>query len=225
MTCTFPAVAVTTESSGTSAQPGSSSPGSDAMISASAERRQNSVSPAAVAAITWPSVSRKLNRPVTPAARSAPTGTGQGLARRQPPPQPVRHQRPQQRRVDPRLQPEQRCGGQRPGQPGRGLRVPVDPPVMAEQPAAPRERGGRGGPRGAAQRGVADRGEDRAGPGHPGQVGERLVGPDGPGPPVPGRARGRRPRTSRPRTRPRSRSRAAGSAAPTPAGTARAAVR
>src|SRR3989442_1665108 len=71
-TLTCCGVAVTTEPSGTSVQPGSSSHGSEATTTAGPER-YHTVSPAAVAAITRPSVSRKLNRPVRPAERSAPT--------------------------------------------------------------------------------------------------------------------------------------------------------
>src|SRR5712691_4795581 len=71
-TLTCCGVAVTTEPSGTSVQPGSSSPGSEATTTAGPDR-YHTVSPAAVAAITCPSVSRKLNRPVRPAVRSAPT--------------------------------------------------------------------------------------------------------------------------------------------------------
>src|SRR5580692_1381592 len=63
--------------SGTCAQPGSSSNGSDATTTAAAGVvspfvwRYQSVSPQAVAAIECPSVSRKLNRPVPSAASTA----------------------------------------------------------------------------------------------------------------------------------------------------------
>src|SRR5271165_6698731 len=81
-TLTCRRVAVTTQLSGTSVQPGSSSPGSEATVTdePAGSDRCHKVSPAVVAAITRPSVSRKLNRPVTPAARSARTVSASACA-------------------------------------------------------------------------------------------------------------------------------------------------
>ena len=70
-TLTCDGVAVSECRSGTSVQPGWSSPGSDATTTAPADRRYQSVSPQAVAAIDVPSVTRKLNRPLPPPASMA----------------------------------------------------------------------------------------------------------------------------------------------------------
>ena len=70
-TLTSDGVAVSECRSGTSVHPGWSSPGSDATTTDPADRRYQSVSPQAVAAIDVPSVTRKLNRPLPPPASMA----------------------------------------------------------------------------------------------------------------------------------------------------------
>ncbi|GLC62523.1 hypothetical protein PLESTB_001908900 [Pleodorina starrii] len=72
-TSTWSAVALSTDPSGTWRHPGPSSEGSLATTVPAPSLRQHRVSPAAVAAIVVPSVSRRLNRPVVAAETSATT--------------------------------------------------------------------------------------------------------------------------------------------------------
>ena len=124
-------------------------------------------------------------------------------------PQPLEHQRPQERRVDHRLKRRQDSGGgwlrQRAGY--RRLVVTttrlgtplgdrrrdsgpaLEAPVVAEQPASVTERRGRLLAHRGARGRRADRGEHRSGPGDPGDVGQGRVRPHRHAPPVPGRVR------------------------------------
>ena len=210
VTPTAPGRPASSERSGTSCQPGSSS---------RAPRRRCSARPPArvpqrVAPPRWPrcsapSVSSRLNR-----AGRAVRGDRAHASPASAPGRPVRrprsrsqHQRPSQRGVAARLQIQQfhrrRAGARqrRRASPGPA----VHRAVVAEQPAAV-ARTARPPPRpGAGARRWPTRTAASTAPVRitRASVGERRVRPDRPGPPVTGRAPGRRRRTSRRRSRPR----------------------